>query len=131
MTRKPLQNLFKAALTMAFLAPATAQAIAYECSYTRYCAEDRACSPSTLTITIDRAPEGAPEAYAMTTRGRTLPVREIVDPSYESRAYISALEFNTLHLLTVFQNGSSRYTSHTPVAGSQSQNFLGTCVVTG
>lgn len=111
--------------------PTSALGLGFECSFTRYCSERTACGPSELSLKIRRK-AGATDlsAYEMETRGRVIAVREIVDPTLESRSYISALEFNTIHLVTVFDGGITRYTSHTPIQDAQSQNFHGTCAVT-
>lgn len=115
-------------LLAALALPSGALAQSWECTYNRYCAEERACGPSDLVLKI-RPQEGATDidAYEIETGGRVLPARRIDDPSREARAFISTMEFNSIHLVSIFKNKSSRYTSHTPVARAQSQNFIGSC----
>ncbi|MCO6382055.1 MAG: hypothetical protein JXQ91_03245 [Vannielia sp.] len=122
------------ALLAALLLPAPALALGYECSFTRYCVEERSCQPSGLTLHIrPRAEATAPDQWEMETGGaataRVIPVRQIRDPLGDSFSYVSAMEYDTIHLVSIFKRGITRYSMHNSVEGIQSQNFHGTCKV--
>ncbi|MGR3794725.1 hypothetical protein [Vannielia sp. SX4] len=115
--------------------PATpAAALSYDCTYTRYCVEERSCQPSGLTLNIrPRAEAESPDQWEMETGGaasaRVIPLRQLRDPLGDSFSYVSAMEFDTIHLVSIFKRGITRYSMHNSVEGIQSQNFHGTCVV--
>ncbi|MBS8227708.1 hypothetical protein [Vannielia litorea] len=117
-----------------FIVPAAAKAVGYECNFTRYCVEERSCQPSGLTLHIrPRAEASAPDQWEMETGGaataRTIPVRQIRDPLGDSHSYVSGMEYDTIHLVSIFKRGITRYSMHNSVEGIQSQNFHGTCKV--
>ncbi|SIN91398.1 hypothetical protein [Vannielia litorea] len=123
-----------ALLALALLAPAPALAVGYECSYTRYCVEERSCQPSGLTLTIrPRADATQPDEWEMETGGaasaRVIPVRQIRDPLGDSQSFVSPMEFDSIHLVSIFKRGITRYAMHNSVEGIQSQSFHGTCEI--
>ncbi len=116
------------------LAPLSALAVTYDCAFTRYCVEERSCQPSGLTLKIrPRAEASAPDQWEMETGGaasaRVIPVRQIRDPLGDSFSYVSEMEYDTIHLVSIFKRGITRYSMHNSVEGIQSQNFHGTCQV--
>ena len=114
--------------------PLPALALSWECSFARYCVEERSCQPSGLTLHI-RPVEGAedPDTWEMETGGaasaRIIPLRRIPDPLGESRSFVSGMEYDSIHLVSIFPKGITRYSMHNSVEGIQSQNFHGTCTV--
>lgn len=60
---------------------------------------------------------------------RVIPLRQIRDPLGDSHSYVSAMEYDSIHLVSIFKRGITRYSMHNSVEGIQSQNFHGTCKV--
>lgn len=113
-------------LAVAMVAASPALSLSYDCSFAEACVEKLSCGPSQTTIEVRG---GAEDAFTMTTAGRTIDVMQLVDPLRETRAYVTQVEFDTIHVLTIFQSGIARYTMHTPIEGLQSVTHFGTCQV--
>ncbi|MEO0829845.1 MAG: hypothetical protein AAFY03_05235 [Pseudomonadota bacterium] len=115
-------------LAIAFCAgfAAPASALSYDCAFDVICVEQLSCQPSDLVVTVRPA---AGDGIILATGGRDLPARIIVDPSREARSFVTDLEFNTIHLLSIFRYGIARFTLHTPVQNLQSMTHHGLCEV--
>lgn len=106
--------------------PVPAQVLGYDCTFDMICVERLSCQPSELGVTVKPAPD---KTATLATGGRVLEARTIVDPSLEARSFVTALEFNSIHLLTIFQDGAARFTIHTPVQDLQSMTHFGRCEI--
>ncbi|MFT6912771.1 MAG: hypothetical protein ACJAQW_001376 [Paracoccaceae bacterium] len=96
----------------------------YQCTFAMSCVETKSCQPTGLDVTVSGT---TPGGITLSTGGRTIDVTLMLDPSREARAYVSAMEYNTIQLLTIFENGDARYTQHTPIQGLQSMTHHGSC----
>jgi len=87
----------------------------YTCTFTTTCYEDSGCKDSNLTIRIIEDGHNQPQmitpglAFQATKQVDELP--RIVEGTV---SYVSRLERNTVHLLTIFPNGSARFISVPP-----------------
>jgi hypothetical protein len=105
-------------------APGMAAALGYECAFDKTCVEGKSCQPSSLTVKVSTNAEGV---VTFSTGGRNMKARYFVDPSRETRSYVTELEFNTIFLLSVFDTVPARLTQHTPLMDLQSMTHIGEC----
>ncbi|MEL6519881.1 MAG: hypothetical protein AAFQ66_02895 [Pseudomonadota bacterium] len=103
-----------------------AQVLGYACAFEQICVERLSCQPSDLEVLVNSTSE---TAATLTTGGRELTAQILRDPSLEARSYVTGLEFNTIHLLTIFRDGGARFTIHTPVSDLQSMVHIGQCEI--
>jgi len=100
----------------------------YTCTFTATCYEDSGCKDGNLTIRIIEDGHNQPQ---MITPGLAFQAIKQVDdlPGIVEGtvSYVSRLERNTVHLLTIFPNGSARFSAHTFLSDALSIEGRGRC----
>lgn len=71
----------------------------------------------------------AKNQYTIITPGLAFNAVERVDIVNNTYSYVTEMMRNATHLLTIFSNGSARFTSHTFLQDAISITYLGTCQV--
>jgi len=128
-----LRRLKKIPTVAAIIATvAMAQAAAangYICVFTTICYEETGCSnDSPMTITIDEAGRNRP---LMSLPGTTVSTIKQIDekPGIVSGtiSYVSELALNNVSLLTIYPNGSARFSAHSFLSDAFSIEGRGRC----
>lgn len=83
----------------------------------------RECRDKTLSFNVFQRDDKA----FLETPGLTFEAWERFDESNNAYSYVTNLERHATHLLTVFADGSARFTAHTFLGGAVSSTYFGIC----
>jgi hypothetical protein len=95
----------------------------FTCVFATRCSESSECTPKDLGLTVFH--EG--DFTKIETPGLTFDVVERVDIVNGSYSYVTGMQKNTTHLLTIFANGEARFTAHTFLKDAISFTYIGIC----
>lgn len=95
----------------------------FKCAFDTRCSELSQCTPKDLSLTV--FDEG--NTTKIETPGLTFDAVKRVDIANGSHSYVTGLQKNTTHLLTIFANGEARFTAHTFLQDAISFTYIGIC----
>ena len=105
------------------LVASIAKAENFSCHFTLSCLENELCADYEGVFSVFH--EGD-KAY-LKTPGLTFEVAERFDHANDTYSYVTDLERNATHLLTIFTNGSARPSAHTFLDKAISITKIGRC----
>ena len=125
--KREILPVLAAIITLTMAHPVTAGG--YNCVFPTNCYESTGCDTDRLLVVeIDESDGNQP---SLVLPGMTLKAVKQIDemPGVVSGtvSYVSNLERNTVHLLTIFEGGSARFASHTYLNGALALVSRGTC----
>lgn len=103
--------------------PDTANSLDLSCNFTTNCLEASRCNPIQLQVIIIRNGRKS----SIQTPGLTFAAIEREDNVNNTLSYVTNMEKNATHLLTVFSNGEARFTGHTFLQNAISSTYIGIC----
>ena len=121
-----------AAIIATFSLVQTAKAEDYICTFQKICYDGYSCeSRGPHELTINETDENR---HVVTFRNNSaFPVMRMKDKMpgivAGTEAYITQLRNNTVHLITIFENGEARFSAHSYLNGSISNASRGHCMV--
>ena len=121
-----------AAIVATFSLVQAAKAEDYICTFQKICYDVSSCeSAKPLELTINETDKNR---HVVTFRNsRAFPVMRMKDKTHGivagTEAYITQLRNNTVHLITIFENGEARFSAHSYLNGSISNASKGHCMV--
>ena len=121
-----------AAIVATFSLVQAAKAEDHICTFQKICYDGSSCeSAKPLELTINETDKNR---HVVTFRNsRAFPVMRMKDKTHGivagTEAYITQLRNNTVHLITIFENGEARFSAHSYLNGSISNASKGHCMV--